>query len=112
MYNIWIISNYYPKIVNGKEEKTTPIFEWTCMDIPKYKIEYVYKINQSLEKIFTNFIYPEREIIISRLLLEEFNNNIILYFPWLIKFANPSVSNFINLALGEIQFNRTYVKKI
>lgn len=108
---MWIISNYYPKIVNGEEIKTTPVFEWMYIDIPEFKIEYIHLINQTLKKIFANFIYPEREVLISRLLLEEFNNNIIFYYPWLINFANPSVSKFINLALEEAQLNRQYVKK-
>ena len=108
---IWIISNCYPKIVNGEEIKTTPIFEWMYIDIPEFKIEYIYSINQTLKKIFANSIYPEREVLISRLLLEEFNNNIIFYYPWLTNFADPSVSEFINLSLGETQLNHQYVKK-
>lgn len=108
---IWIISNYYPKIVNETEVKTTPIFEWSYIDIPENKIEYIYYINQTLIKIFANFVYPERESLISRILLEEFNNNIISYYPWLTHFATPSVSKFINLALRESQLNFQYVKK-
>ena len=33
---IWIISNYYPKIVNEEEVKTNPVFEWTYIDISKF----------------------------------------------------------------------------
>lgn len=111
MNKIWIISNYHPKIVNEEEIKTIPIFEWKYIDVPEFKIEYIYLINQTLRKIFANFVYPEREVLISRLLLEEFNNNIIFYYPWLTNFANPSVSEFINLALGKKQLKYPYVKK-
>lgn len=52
---IWIISNYYPKIVNGEEIKITPIFEWMYIDIPEFKIEYIYSINQTLKKNICKF---------------------------------------------------------
>ena len=73
---MWVISNYYPKIEDGVEIKTNPIFEWTCMEVPDFKVRYISMINLTLGAIFTNFVYPEREKLISRLLLEEFNNNI------------------------------------
>ena len=103
---IWIINNYHPKIIDDIEIKTTPIFEWKYIDVPKFKVEYICLINETLRKIFANFVYPEREVLISRLLLEEFNNNIIFYYPWLKNFAHPTVSEFIDQSLATSRLNR------
>lgn len=95
---VWILGEFYPKVVNDVEVKRVPVFEWVQISVPNHKVDYLSNVNNSLISIFGNFIYPEREILISRLLLEEHNNNIVLYFPWLTKFAHPNVAQFIDLA--------------
>ena len=111
MQKLWIISNFFPNIINDVEVKGTPIFEWVHTSVPKYKAEYVLKVNQALIQILGNFVYPERELMVSRLLLEEHNQDINLYFPWLKHFAHPSVVQFIDDASDPFVVPQTEFQK-